>query len=306
MYETLKRTINFHKKGEIKNYIVKALAFDGQIRAYSALTTETVQEAQTRHYTWPTASAALGRTMTATVMMGAMLKGDQKLTVTLDGQGPVGKVIADADAKGNVRGYVTNPQTHFPLNDIGKLDVSRAVGTNGSLTVVKDVGMKDYFSGSSPIVSGEVGDDFTYYFAKSEQVPSSVGLGVLVNPDNSIKASGGFIIQVMPGAKDETITKLEDAINNMTPVSKLIDQGLSPEELLYEVLGESNVQILEELPTQFECNCGHDKFLNAIKGLGEAEINSMIEEDHGAEAECHFCRSKYEYSEEELQALIQN
>lgn len=289
-----------------KDYIVKALAFDGQIRAYSALTTETVQEAQTRHYTWPTASAALGRTMTATVMMGAMLKGDQKLTVTLDGQGPVGKVIADADAKGNVRGYVTNPQTHFPLNDIGKLDVSRAVGTNGSLTVVKDVGMKDCFSGSSPIVSGEVGDDFTYYFAKSEQVPSSVGLGVLVNPDNSIKASGGFIIQVMPGAKDETITKLEDAINNMTPVSKLIDQGLSPEELLYEVLGESNVQILEELPTQFECNCGHDKFLNAIKGLGEAEINSMIEEDHGAEAECHFCRSKYEYSEEELQALIQN
>jgi molecular chaperone Hsp33 len=289
-----------------KDYIVKALAFDGQIRAYSALTTETVQEAQTRHYTWPTASAALGRTMTATVMMGAMLKGDQKLTVTLDGQGPVGKVIADADAKGNVRGYVTNPQTHFPLNDIGKLDVSRAVGTNGSLTVVKDVGMKDYFSGSSPIVSGEVGDDFTYYFAKSEQVPSSVGLGVLVNPDNSIKASGGFIIQVMPGAQDETITKLEDAINNMTPVSKLIDQGLSPEELLYEVLGESNVQILEELPTQFECNCGHDKFLNAIKGLGEAEINSMIEEDHGAEAECHFCRSKYEYSEEELQALIQN
>ncbi|MDT3960532.1 Hsp33 family molecular chaperone HslO [Staphylococcus kloosii] len=289
-----------------KDYIVKALAFDGQIRAYSALTTKTVQEAQTRHYTWPTASAALGRTMTATVMMGAMLKGDQKLTVTLDGQGPVGKVIADADAKGNVRGYVTNPQTHFPLNDIGKLDVSRAVGTNGSLTVVKDVGMKDYFSGSSPVVSGEVGDDFTYYFAKSEQVPSSVGLGVLVNPDNSIKASGGFIIQVMPGATDETITKLEDAINNMTPVSKLIDQGLSPEALLYEVLGESNVQILEELPTQFECNCGHDKFLNAIKGLGEAEINSMIEEDHGAEAECHFCRSKYEYSEEELQALIQN
>lgn len=288
------------------DYIVKALAFDGQIRAYSALTTETVQEAQTRHYTWPTASAALGRTMTATVMMGAMLKGDQKLTVTLDGQGPIGKVIADADAKGNVRGYVTNPQTHFPLNDIGKLDVSRAVGTSGSLTVVKDVGMKDYFSGSSPIVSGEVGDDFTYYFAKSEQVPSSVGLGVLVNPDNSIKASGGFIIQVMPGAKDETITKLEDAINNMTPVSKLIDQGLSPEELLYEVLGKENVQILEELPTQFECNCGHDKFLNAIKGLGEAEINSMIEEDHGAEAECHFCRSKYEYSEDELQALIQN
>ena len=287
-----------------KDYIIKALAFDGQIRAYSALTTEAVQEAQTRHYTWPTASAALGRTMTATLMMGAMLKGEQKLTVTLDGQGPVGKVIADADAEGNVRGYVTQPQTRFPLNSVGKLDVSRAVGTNGSLTVVKDIGMKDYFSGSSPIVSGEVGDDFTYYFAKSEQVPSSVGLGVLVNPDNTIKASGGFIIQVMPGAQEETIAQLEEAINNMTPVSQLIDQGTSAEGLLYEILGEENVQILEELPAQFECNCGHDKFLNAIKGLGEAEIKDMIEKDHGAEAECHFCRNKYQFSEAELQALI--
>lgn len=287
-----------------KDYIIKALAFDGQIRAYSALTTEAVQEAQTRHYTWPTASAALGRTMTATLMMGAMLKGEQKLTVTLDGQGPVGKVIADADAEGNVRGYVTQPQTHFPLNSVGKLDVSRAVGTNGSLTIVKDIGMKDYFSGSSPIVSGEVGDDFTYYFAKSEQVPSSVGLGVLVNPDNTIKASGGFIIQVMPGAQEETIAQLEEAINNMTPVSQLIDQGTSAEGLLYEILGEENVQILEELPAQFECNCGHDKFLNAIKGLGEAEIKDMIEKDHGAEAECHFCRNKYQFSEAELQALI--
>ena len=288
----------------MKSYFIKALAFDGQIRAYSALTTEAVQEAQTRHYTWPTASAALGRTMTATLMMGAMLKGEQKLTVTLDGQGPVGKVIADADAEGNVRGYVTQPQTHFPLNSVGKLDVSRAVGTNGSLTVVKDIGMKDYFSGSSPIVSGEVGDDFTYYFAKSEQVPSSVGLGVLVNPDNTIKASGGFIIQVMPGAQEETIAQLEEAINNMTPVSQLIDQGTSAEGLLYEILGEENVQILEELPAQFECNCGHDKFLNAIKGLGEAEIKDMIEKDHGAEAECHFCRNKYQFSEAELQALI--
>jgi len=287
-----------------KDYIVKALAYGGQIRAYSALTTESVQEAQISHYTWPTASAALGRTMTATLMMGAMLKGEQKLTVTVDGNGPIGKIIADADAKGNVRGYVTNPQTHFPLNEIGKLDVRRAVGTDGAITVVKDIGLKDYFSGSSPLVSGELGDDFTYYFAKSEQVPSSVGLGVLVNPDNSIKAAGGFIIQVMPGAEDETITKLEHAINEMTPVSKLIDQGLTAEELLFEILGEENVQILENLPAQFECHCGHDKFLNAIKGLGEAEIQNMIDVDHGAEAECHFCRSKYTFSEEELQTLL--
>lgn len=244
--------------------------------------------------------------MTATLMMGAMLKGDQKLTVTVDGQGPIGKITADADGKGNVRGYVSQPQTHFPLNDAGKLDVRRAVGVDGALSVVKDVGMKDYFTGSSPIVSGELGDDFTYYFAKSEQVPSSVGLGVLVNPDNSIKAAGGFIIQVMPGADDKVISQLEDAISNMTPVSKLIEQGLTPEEILEEVLGKDNLQILETMPAQFECNCGHDKFLNAIRSLGEAEIESMIKEDHGAEAQCHFCRNKYHYSEEELRDLLPN
>ncbi|MCG3413190.1 Hsp33 family molecular chaperone HslO [Staphylococcus massiliensis] len=287
-----------------QDYIVKALAYDGKIRTYSALTTNSVQEAQQRHYTWPTASAALGRTMTATLMMGAMLKGEQKLTVTVEGGGPIGRIIADANAKGDVRGYVDHPQTHFPLNDQGKLDVRRAVGTDGSLRVVKDVGMKDYFTGSSPIISGELGEDFTYYHAKSEQVPSSVGLGVLVNPDNSIKASGGFIIQVMPGADDETITKLEKAITNMTPVSKLIDEGVSAEELLYHILGEEEVDILETIDASFTCNCGHDKFLNAIKGLGEAEIKQMIEDDHGAEAECHFCRSKFQYSEAELRALI--
>lgn len=286
-----------------QDYIVKALAFNGEIRAYSAKTTDTIQEAQTRHYTWPTASAALGRTMTATLMMGAMLKGDQKLTVTVDGDGPIGKIIADADAKGRVRGYVTNPQTHFALNQQGKLDVRRAVGTNGAINVVKDVGMKDYYTGNSPIVSGELGEDFTYYFANSEQVPSSVGVGVLVNPDNSIKASGGFIIQVMPGAKEETINQLESAIQNMDPVSKMIDDGLTPEEMLTEILGEDNVTILETIPAEFECNCGHDKFLNALKGLGEAEIDSMIKEDHGAEAECHFCRAKYQFSEVELEAL---
>lgn len=286
------------------DYIVKSLAFDGEIRAYAALTTESVQEAQTRHYTWPTASGAMGRTMTTTLLMGSMLKGEQKLTVTVDGKGPIGRIIADADAEGNVRAYVDKPQTHFPLNEQGKLDVRRAVGTDGSIQVVKDVGMKDYFSGASPIVSGELGEDFTYYFATSEQTPSSVGLGVLVNPDNSIKAAGGFIIQVMPGAKDETVTKLENAINNMQPVSKLIEQGLTPEGILNEILGEDNVQILETMQAQFECNCSHEKFLNAIKGLGEAEIQDMIKEDHGAEAICHFCGNKYNYSEAELEDLL--
>lgn len=286
------------------DYLVKALAFKGEIRAYSVNSTETIQEAQTRHYTWPTASAALGRTMTASVMMGAMLKGEQKLTVTVDGGGPIGKIMADADATGKVRGYVTQPQTHFPLNAQGKLDVRRAVGTNGAINVVKDVGMRDYYTGSSPIVSGELGEDFTYYFANSEQVPSSVGVGVLVNPDNSIKAAGGFVIQVMPGAREETIDQLEAAINTMKPVSTLIDEGLTPEEMLYAILGEENVTILETLPVAFECQCSHDKFLNAIKGLGEAEVKDMIEKDHGAEAECHFCRSRYHFSEAELEALL--
>ncbi|HAR6208006.1 TPA: Hsp33 family molecular chaperone HslO [Staphylococcus pseudintermedius] len=286
------------------DYLVKALAFNGEIRAYSVNATETIQEAQKRHYTWPTASAALGRTMTASLMMGAMLKGDQKLTVTVDGDGPIGKIIADADAKGKVRGYVTNPQTHFPLNEQGKLDVRRAVGTTGAINVVKDVGMRDYYTGSSPIISGELGEDFTYYFANSEQVPSSVGVGVLVNPDNSIKAAGGFILQVMPGAKDETIDRLEAAISTMKPVSTLIDEGLTPEEMLETILGKDNVTILESMPTEFECNCSHDKFLNAIKGLGQAEIEDMIAKDHGGEAECHFCRSRYSFSEDELKALL--
>ncbi|HCW35639.1 MAG TPA: Hsp33 family molecular chaperone HslO [Staphylococcus sp.] len=283
-----------------KDYLVRGLAFNDEVRAFAVQTTNTVQEAQTRHYTWPTASAALGRSMTASVMMGSMLKNEEKLTVTIDGGGPIGKIMVDANAKGEVRGYVQNPQTHFPLNDQGKLDVRRAVGTDGMLSVVKDIGLKDYFTGSTPIVSGELGEDFTYYFVTSEQVPSAVGLGVLVNPDNTIKAAGGFIIQLMPGASEKTISAIEEKINQMEPVSKLIDRGLSPEEIIETVLGKENTRIIDHMDVEFKCNCSREKFLNAIKGLGEAEIDAMIKEDHGAEAECHFCRTKYQYSEEEL------
>lgn len=168
----------------MKDYLVKSLAFNGQVRAYAVKTTETVSEAQRRHYTWPTASAALGRAMTAGVMLGSMLKGEEKLTIKVEGGGPIGIILVDANSKGEVRGYVTNPQTHFDLNSQGKLDVARAVGTNGTLTIVKDLGLREHFTGQVPIVSGELGDDFTYYLVSSEQVPSSVGVGVLVNPDN--------------------------------------------------------------------------------------------------------------------------
>lgn len=288
----------------MNDYLVRALAFEGSVRAFAVRTTDTVGEGQRRHGTWPTASAALGRSMTAALMMGAMLKGEDKITVKVEGNGPTGPIIIDSNAKGEVRGYVTNPQIHFDLNEHGKLDVRRAVGTEGSLTIVKDLGMKDFFTGQVPIVSGEIAEDFTYYFAVSEQVPSSVGLGVLVNPDNSILAAGGFIIQLMPGADDETITVIEEHLANMEPVSKLIERGLTPEELLFEILGKENVQILNSTPVSFECNCSKDRFGKAIITLGENEIREMIEEDGGAEAHCHFCMEKYNYSVDELESFI--
>lgn len=286
-----------------QDYLVRALAFNDEVRAFSVRSTQTVQVAQDKHYTWPTASAALGRSMTAGLMMGSMLKNEEKLTITINGGGPIGQIIVDANGKGEVRGYVTNPQTHFDLNEHGKLDVARAVGTAGSLNVVKDIGMRDFFTGSTPIVSGELGEDFTYYFATSEQVPSAVGLGVLVNPDNTIKAAGGFIIQLMPGASEETISAIEQHLATMEPVSKLIDKGLSHEQVLEEVLGEDNIRIIDRMDVEFKCNCGKEKFSTVIKGLGNAEIDNMIKEDGGAEVECHFCREKYYFSVEELEAL---
>lgn len=289
----------------MSDYLVKALAFNGEVRAYAVRSTETVGEGQRRHHTWPTASAALGRSLTATAMLGAMLKGDQKLTVKIDGSGPIGLILVDGNAKGEVRGYVTNPQVHFDLNEHGKLDVKRAVGTEGTLSVVKDIGMRDYFTGQVPIVSGELGEDFTYYLFNSEQVPSSVGVGVLVNPDNSILAAGGFIIQLMPGAKDETITKIEQRLSEIPPISKLIEKGLTPEELLEEICGKDNVKIIENMPISFTCTCSKERFSSAIISLGQAEIEDIINTDGQAEAECHFCNEKYLFTKDELETLLE-
>ncbi|VDG98452.1 Heat shock protein 33 homolog [Lysinibacillus sphaericus] len=288
----------------MNDYLIKALAFDSTIRAYAVTTTAAVGEMQRRHYSWPTATAAIGRTMSATVMMGAMMKGEEKLTVKVDGNGPLGAIVTDADAKGHIRGYALNPQTHFDLNEQGKLDVRRAVGTEGMLTVVKDLGLRDMFTGQTPIVSGEVAEDFTQYFVVSEQVPSAVALGVLVNPDNTVKASGGFILQVMPGASDETITELEQRISRMEPISKMIDRGLTPEEVLEEVLGKENVRVVDQMEVNFDCNCSKERFGTAIKSLGEEEILTMMSEDGQAEAECHFCLEKYVYSKEELKEFV--
>lgn len=287
------------------DYLVRAIAYNGQVRAFAARTTEAVSEAQRRHHTWPLVSAALGRAMTAGVMMGAMLKGEDKLTVKIEGDGPIGPIIIDANAKGELRGFVTNGQVHFDLNEHGKLDVRAGVGTNGFLTVVKDLGMRDMFSGQTPIISGEIAEDFTYYFATSEQVPSSVGLGVLVNPDHTILAAGGFIIQIMPGCEEETIDMIERRLSTIEPVSTMVEKGMSPEEILQAVLGtEGHVQLLSTQPVKFQCQCSKERFGAAILGLGVKEIQDMIDDVGQIETQCHFCLETYNFSEAELQELI--
>ena len=290
----------------MKDYLVKALAFDGEVRAYSVRTTNTVSEAQRRHDTWRTASAALGRSLTAGTMMGAMLKGDQKLTIKVEGNGPIGPILVDAHANGDVRGYVTNPHVDFEGTEQGKLRVYQAVGTEGFVTVIKDIGMREPFIGQSPIVSGELGEDFTYYFAVSEQTPSSVGVGVLVNGDDSILAAGGFILQIMPGAQDETISFIEDRLQKIPPVSTLIEQGLSPEELLYAVLGEDKVKVLETMDVQFNCTCSRERIESVLISLGKTELEQVREEEEETEVHCHFCNERYKFSKEDITNLIEN
>lgn len=287
----------------MSDYLLKSICFDGQVRVYTIDATETVREAQQRHDTWSASSAALGRTMIGALLLGATLKGNEKITVKIEGDGPVGHIIVDSNGKGEVKGYIANPKVSLPPNDLGKIDVRGAVGTQGSLTVTKDLGMKDTFSGQVPLVSGELGEDFTYYMATSEQTPSAFGLSVLVDTDDTIKTAGGFMIQVMPGATDETITKLEQSIASIPMVSQLMDSGEKPEEILERLVGEGNAKILEKSPVAFNCDCSKDRFSRAIIALGEKEIDDMITEDQGAEASCHFCGNNYNYTVEELEAL---
>lgn len=288
----------------MKDYLVKSTAYDGMIRAYAAISTNMVEEARRRQDTWATTTAALGRTLTITALMGSMHKGDDSLTVKIEGGGPIGGIVTDGNAKGEVRGYVTNPHVDFELNDQGKLNVSKAVGVEGSLSVVKDLGLKDYFTGQVPIVSGEISEDFTYYFAHSEQIPSAVGAGVLINPDHSVLAAGGFIVQVMPGADEEVITKLEEQIQTFPTISNLIAEGNNPEQILGRLFGDAELKIHEQLPLEFKCKCSKERIEQAIKGLGKEEITKMIEEDHGAEANCHFCNETYSFTEQELKNIL--
>ncbi|MCL1950530.1 MAG: Hsp33 family molecular chaperone HslO [Turicibacter sp.] len=285
----------------MKDYLVKALGFNDEIRAMAVSSTQLVDEARRRHNCWPTASAALGRTLTVATMMGSQLKGQETITIRINGNGPIGSIVVDADSHGNVRGYAAKPGVHFQYNS-GKLNVGMAVGTDGVLSVTKDLGLKDFFTGQVPLQTGEIGDDFTYYFAASEQIPSAVGLGVLVEADNSVRAAGGFLIQVLPGASEETLTKLENVLKTIKPVSTMIDEGYTPEKIIETIFGTDH-KILDRHDVKFECHCSKEKFEAGIISLGKDEIQSMIDEDNGAEAVCHFCMENHHFDADELAKL---
>ena len=287
----------------MSDYLVKALAYEGFVRAYAVNATETIAEAQRRHDTWNTSSAALGRTMIGALMLGATLKGEDKMTVKIEGNGPAGAIVVDSNGKGEVKGYIKNPHISLPLNEVGKIDVRGAVGTEGMFTVIKDLGLKEPFSGQTPIVSGEIGEDFTYYLAVSEQIPSAVVVSVLVDTDDSIKTAGGFMIQIMPGASDEIIDQIEARLKETARISTLLDEGQTPEEILQKLLATDDVEFLETMSVQFKCDCSKEKFASAIITLGAEQIQELIDQDHGAEAVCAFCNNKYEYSEADLYEL---
>jgi len=287
----------------LSDKLIKALAYNKEIRAYVVDATNMVSEARKRHDSWNTATAALGRALIGSTLLGTSQKGDVKTTVRIQGNGTVGFIVVDSDTKGNTKGYIKNPHVSLKLNEEGKLDVSGAVGSEGTLTVSKDLGLKNPFVGQVPLISGELGNDFTYYMVNSEQIPSAIGLSVIVNPDESIKTAGGFMLQVLPEASEETITELENTITNLPLISELMDQGYTPEQILDKLVGENNSKILEEQVVQFKCDCSKERFANSISSLGKTEIQQMIDEDHGAEAVCHFCRNNYYYTEEELEDL---
>lgn len=288
----------------MQDYLIRATAYEGKVRAFAVKTTGIVEELRRRHLTTPTATAALGRTVTAALMMGIMLKGEEKLTVQVKGGGPIGQIVADANAKGEVRGYVDNPGVDLPLNSIGKLDVAGAVGTDGFLYITKDLGLKEPYRGSVPIVSGELGEDFTYYFVKSEQTPSAVALGVLVDIDYSVKTAGGFIIQLLPGLGDEEIAQIEKELSALPPITMLLDQGHSLESILETLL--PGAKVLERRDdVRFQCKCSRERVEQTLISMGRTEMEQLVEEDGQAEVVCHFCNEKYHFNGDDLKVLIQ-
>lgn len=287
----------------MKDYIVRATAANGQVRAFAAITREIVEEARQHHGTSPVATAALGRLLTAGTMMGSMMKNEtDMLTLQVRGDGPIGGITVTADSKGDVKGYVENPDVMLPPKN-GKLDVGGAVGI-GLLQVIKDMGLKEPYSGQTILVSSEIAEDLTYYFANSEQVPSSVGLGVLMEKDNTVKTAGGFIIQMMPFAEDATISQIEENLKLVTSVTELLDKGYTPEQLLEELLGNVGLEITDTMPTRFYCNCSKERVEQAVASVGKKDIQEMINDGKPIEVKCHFCNTAYHYSVEELKNIL--
>lgn len=286
------------------DYMIRATAADQQIRAFAATTRETVEQAREYHNTSPVATAALGRLLSAGAMMGAMMKGEKDLlTIQVKGDGPIGSVTVTADSSGGVKGYAANPQVLLPANLAGKLDVGGAVG-KGTLRVIKDLGMKEPYTGQCELQTGEIGDDLTYYFAVSEQVPSSVGLGVLLNRENTVRQAGGFIIQLMPFTSEEVIQKLEDKLAGLHSVTALLDQGMTPEDMLNELLGDFGVEITERVPVEYRCGCSRERIEKALISIGKKELQEMISEGKTIEVNCQFCGKSYSVTVEELRELL--
>lgn len=289
----------------MSDYVIRATAAKGQIRAFAATTRDLVEYAREAHNTSPVATAALGRLLTAGVMMGITMKGDADiLTLKIQGDGPIGGLTVTADAKGRVKGYVFQPDVMLPPNEKGKLDVGGALGV-GVLSVIKDIGLKEPYVGQTILVSGEIAEDLTYYYATSEQTPSSIALGVLMNKDNTVRQAGGFMIQLMPGAEEEVISRLEQKLGEISSITSLMDVGNTPEMILQYILGEFELEILDKLPAEFYCNCEKDRVAKALISLGKRELQEMIEEGKEIEVNCHFCGHHYMFSVEELKELLE-
>lgn len=285
------------------DYIVRAVAADKQIRAFAITSREMVETARQHHNTSSVATAALGRLLTGGAMMGVMMKGEKDmLTLMMKGDGPINGVTVTADSKGNVKGYVGNPNVLIPANYAGKLDVGAAIGY-GTLTVIKDMGLKEPYVSQVPLGTSEVAEDLTYYFASSEQVPSAVGLGVLMSKDNTVKQAGGFIVQLMPFADEEVINKLEERVNNISSVTEMLEKGMTPEDILKEVMGDMDVEFTDKIETGFVCNCGKEKIAKALASISKKDMDEIINDGKEIEVKCDFCNTTYKFSVEELQTL---
>lgn len=288
----------------MSDYIVRATAANNQIRAFAATTREMVEHARAVHNTSPVATAALGRMLTAGAMMGSMMKGEKDiLTLQIKSGGPIGGITVTADSNANVKGYVGHPEVMLPPNAKGKLDVAGAVGV-GFLNVIKDMGLKEPYVGQTALQTSEIAEDLTYYFATSEQVPSSVGLGVLMERNNTVKQAGGFIIQLMPFTEESIITELEKKLAKVTSVTAMLDEGKTAELILEELLGDFGLVINEKIDTAFSCNCSKHRVEKAIISIGKKDIQEMIDDKKPIEVNCHFCNTNYEFSVEELKQIL--